>query len=216
MYEKMDSSIHKNGFVAGKIGVLVPFITEPWKRFTLSEIKKITKIKSHHYAYEALEKLISMGIVLSEKTGNTNIYWLNPNPSNFEYLCIAESLKKEKAKLPTSLIETIRYRIATSFYALLVVGSYAKSTQKKSSDIDVCVIIPNSDKKKHYEIALKEGELTKPEIHGFVFTEDEFLQILINEEFNYGKECARNHVIVTGSEAYYKILFGAVRNGFKG
>jgi hypothetical protein len=40
--------------------------------------------------------------------------------------------------------------------------------------------------------------------------------MLINDEFNYGKELARKHILYYGAEQYYKILFWAMKNGFKG
>ena len=82
--------------------------------------------------------------------------------------------------------------------------------------MDVAIIIPNSEQKKAFAIALKEGELMVPEVHGFVFTQDEFYQMLTNNEFNYGKEAARKHIIFYGAEQYYQILFEAMNHGFKG
>ena len=55
-----------------------------------------------------------------------------------------------------------------------------------------------------------------PEVHGFVFTQAETIQMLTNEEFNYGKEFTKKHIIIQGAEMYYKILFEAMRHGFKG
>ncbi len=78
------------------------------------------------------------------------------------------------------------------------------------------IIIPNAEAKRSYEIALKEGELMIPEIEGYIFTQEEFFQMLINEEFNYGKELVRKHIIFYGAEAYYKIIFEAIKHGFKG
>jgi len=82
--------------------------------------------------------------------------------------------------------------------------------------LDIAIIIPNSESKKEYEIALKEGELMIPEVHGYTFTKDEFYQMLVNDEFNYGKEAARKHILFCGGEQYYKILFEAMKHGFKG
>jgi predicted nucleotidyltransferase len=118
--------------------------------------------------------------------------------------------------LPINVINQIRIKIKDSFYIFLVCGSYAEGKQKASSDLDISIIIPNSEQKKKYGVALKEGELTMPQVHGYVFTEEEFYTMLVNKEFNYGKECSRKHVIIYGSESYYKILFEAVKNGFKG
>ena len=37
-----------------------------------------------------------------------------------------------------------------------------------------------------------------------------------DQEFNYGKECAKNHIIVNGISSYYKILLRGLQSGFKG
>ncbi len=75
---KVDRTIQNSGQLKKEITLLIPFIKEPWKDFTLSEIKTLTKNKSHHYVYEALEKF-SKSILKKEMRGNTNIYKINEN-----------------------------------------------------------------------------------------------------------------------------------------
>ncbi|MDO9579365.1 MAG: nucleotidyltransferase domain-containing protein [Bacteroidales bacterium] len=212
---KLDNSIHKSGQLKKEIDLLIPFIKEPWKDFTLTEIKTATKNKSHHYVYEALEKF-SKTILKKEKRGNTNIYKINENTKELDHFILVETVLKQKNKqIPNKVIQQIENKIKTSFYTLLITGSYAKNKQTKGSDLDIAIIIPDLNKKP-FEIALKEGELTIPEVHGFVFTEEEFYQMLINKEFNFGKECAKNHIIMHGISSYYKILLRGLQNGFKG
>ncbi len=213
----MDKIIQNCGQLKKGITLLMPFIKEPWKDFTLTEIKQLTKNRSHHYVYEALEKFANKTALRKETKGNTNIYKLNENTKELDYFALAEiAIKEKNTHLPTNVILQIQDKIKDSFYTLLVTGSYAKGKQTKSSDLDLAIIIPNKTDKKPYEIALKEGELTIPEAHGFVFTEEEFYRMLINKEFNYGKECAKNHIIIYGIDAYYKILLRSLQNGFKG
>src|SRR3989344_785494 len=214
---KMDKTIQNNGQLKKEIALLVPFIMEPWRDFTLAEIKALTKSKSHHYAYEALEKFSAKSIIKKEMRGNTNIYKINENTKELDYFALAELSIKEKSKhLPLKVIQQIQAKIKGSYYTLLITGSYAKNKQTKNSDLDIAILIPNEKAKKPFEIALKEGELTIPEVHGFVFTEEEFYQMLINNEFNFGKECAKNHILIYGLEPYYKILLRGLQNGFKG
>lgn len=213
----MDKTIQKSGQLKKEITLLTPFIKEPWKDFTLSEIKILTKNRSHHYVYEALEKFSNKNILRKEMRGNTNIYKFNENAKELDYFTLAEiAIKEKNTQIPIAVIQQVQNRIKSSFYTLLVAGSYAKGKQAKTSDLDIAIITPNQSNKKPYEIALKEGELTMPEVHGFVFTEDEFYQMLINNEFNYGKECAKNHILIYGMDAYYKILLRGMQNGFKG
>jgi predicted nucleotidyltransferase len=212
----MDKLIQKSGLIKKEIDFLIPFIKEPWKDFTLSEIKSITKNNSHHYIYEALEKF-SSHVLKKELKGNTNIYKIDEHAKDLDYFSLAEiSLKEKNKQIPMKILSQIQNKIKGSFYILLVTGSYAENKQTKSSDLDVAFIISDESLKKPYEIALKEGELTIPEIHGYVFTESEFYNMLINKDFNYGKECAKKHIIIYGSHMYYKILLKALQNGFKG
>ena len=55
-----------------------------------------------------------------------------------------------------------------------------------------------------------------PECHPYVFTQTEFYQMLVNKEQNYGKEIAKNNLIVTGGKEYYTILLEAIEHGFHG
>lgn len=200
-----------------QITILNPFIKEPWRKFTLTEIKAITKNKSHHYVYEALKKFAEKGIITEDKKGNTNLYSINPENRNPNPLAAAEyEVKEQRQDIPYKILDKITARIKIPFYTLLIGGSYAESKQRPTSDLDIAFIIPDSENKKTYQLALKEGELTIPEVHGYVFTQEEFMKMLLNEEFNYGKELARKHIIHHGAEPYYELLFEAMKNGFKG
>jgi predicted nucleotidyltransferase len=216
--KKVDRTVHKSGLFRKELLLLRPFIREPWKEFTMTQIKEMTKNRSHHYVYDALEKFISYGILSKDMKGNTNIFQLNrQNHQNVHYLTLTEYLVKDEiSDPPLGDIYRLMEKIKSPFYSLIVCGSYAEGKQKPDSDLDVAIIIPDYESKRPYEIALKEGELMMPEIHGFVFTAEEFYLMLTNKEFNYGKELARKHVIIYGAEAYYKILFRAMENGFNG
>lgn len=213
----MDKTIHKNGLLKQELLLLKPFIKEPWKEFTLTEIKAITRNKSHHYVFEALKKFTRLSIITEKKKGNTNIYAINTDNQDLHYLMITEAIiKEQRADMPYKNIRQITSKIKNPFYSLIIGGSYAEGKQKPASDMDIAFVVSDSESKKPCQIALKEGELMIPEVHGHIFTMDEFYQMLINREFNLGKELARKHIIYYGAEAYYKILFEAMKNGFKG
>ena len=212
--KKVDKTIHKNGLIKLELLLLKPFLKEPVREFTLTEVKKISKNTSHHYVFEALKKFTEMQILKEKKKGNTNIYSLNPeNKHHLHYLVFVESLLKEKrTDIPYNNVIKVVEKLKSPFYVLLIGGSYAEGKQKPTSDLDVAIIIPNSEVKKSYEIALREGELMIPEIHGYVFTQEEFRLMLLNDEFNYGKELVRKHILFYGAEVYYKILFEVMKH----
>ncbi|MFT4325970.1 MAG: nucleotidyltransferase domain-containing protein [Candidatus Woesearchaeota archaeon] len=213
--KKIDSSIQKNRYFKKELHVLIPFIKRPWKSFTISEIKTALNTNSHNYVYDALEHF-SKCVLLKEKHGSTNIYKINPDAVNLDPLILSETIIKcNSTHIPYTIFQVMQKKLKTSYYTLLVTGSFASRTQSETSDIDVAIIIPSGNKKP-FEIALSQGELTIPEVHGFVFTEEEFYQMLINDSYNYGKECAKNHIILHGAEAYYTLLLRGLKNGFKG
>ena len=53
-----------------------------------------------------------------------------------------------------------------------------------------------------------------PKMHPYVFSKKDFLEMLTNKEFNYGKEIAKKHLIVYGAEFYFKILREAIKYGY--
>lgn len=214
---EVDSIIQKRGLLKKEILILAPFVKEPWKEFTLTEIKQITQKKSHHYVFNALRRFAGLGIITLKKCGNTNIYYLNCQNRDFSYLvAIENAFKERRIDIPYQNILHITEKIKSPFYTLLIGGSYAEGKQKPTSDLDVSIIIPDADNKKSYQIALKDGEMMIPEIHSFVFTASEMYQMLINNEFNLGKELVKKHIVFYGAEAFYILLFEALKHGFKG
>ncbi len=213
----MDRSILKNGLIKQELVLLFPFIKEPCKEFVLTEVKILTHKQSHHYVFHALKKFVALGIITEKKKGNTNIYALNPKNKTLHYLTLVEYLlAEERSDIPYKNIHLITNKLKTPFFTLLIGGSYAKGKQKSTSDLDIAFIVPDLRYKKPCQIALKEGELLIPEIHGYVFTAEDFYEMLTNDEFNYGKELARTHIMYYGAEQYYTLLFKAMNHGFKG
>ncbi|MFH0978943.1 MAG: nucleotidyltransferase domain-containing protein [Candidatus Woesearchaeota archaeon] len=213
----MDKTIQISGFVKKDLLLLSHFLKDPSRAFTISQIKALSRNNSHHYVFSALKRFCSLGLLFESKFGQTNTYTLDfRNLNHLPVFAFVESLVAEsKNNIPFRNIEKISEKMGKSFYCLLVYGSYAEQKESKTSDLDIAFIVPDSDVKKQYEIALRAGTLMQPEVHGFVFSEDEFYQMLVNDEFNVGKEIIRNHVILYGGEQYYRLLFKALKHGFK-
>lgn len=199
--------------------LLVPLITQPWKRFTFREIKESSKKTSKSYVSMVLKKMTKEKIIQEEKVGNLHLYKLNHHSIKARIYAgfIAEHLAWNKASLPHHQLEKVAVKVPTPFYVMVVTGSYARNTQKKTSDIDVVIIIDNAEDTKRIYAQLKSTcELSIPEIHLYVFKKSEFLEMLINKEANYGKEIAKNNLLLYGAEIYYQIIDEAIEHGFNG
>ncbi len=198
--------------------LLEPFVKLPWKSFTFKEVKKLSKNKSDNYVHTGLKRFVQDGILKSQKIGNNLSYSLSDsigalNTAGF----LAEYKTNTSLHLPHNNIQKIISKIKTSFFIFVVTGSYAKSKQKETSDLDVIIMCDNKQHPNAILAQIKlESELMIPEVHPYVFTQEQLYQMLTAKEENYGKEVARNNLIITGGRMYYSILQEAIKHGFNG
>jgi len=133
------------------------------------------------------------------------------------YFSLLEELVVNSRKLPKKNISDIINAIPLHYFTFIISGSYATKKATKRSDLDVVILIEDGvDTKKILTILKNKGELMVPEIHPYVFTKSEFLQMLLSDEENYGKMIYKNKLIIFGAENYYLIIKEAIKNGFKG
>ncbi len=199
--------------------ILLPFIKEPWDKFTFKEIKKLSRKKSESYVYDSIKRFVKNDILKEEKAGNVILYSINlkslktPAYAGF----VAEYIAWEQNHIPHKNLENLADKIPCSFYIFIITGSYAKRTQKKESDIDLVILIDEEiEPKKIYAELSHYCELNIPQIHLYVFRISEFLAMLAEKKANYGKEIAKNNLILFGAENYYQIISKAIENGFNG
>lgn len=143
-------------------------------------------------------------IILKEKIGNTNLIKIKLIP-NQEIFSVENkrTTKFLKANKKLELIKKDLEQVNYPFLIVLIFGSYAKRTKTKISDIDICIICDNKERKKKLMSKLELLPL-KLEIH--TFTTDEFEQMLKTKEENLGKEIIKNNIILYGTENYYNLI----------
>src|SRR3989344_7525936 len=126
--------------------VLEPFAVKPWMKATFKEIKSLTGKKSESYLYSSLKKYVKQNILKEELMGNSIVYSFSFDSLKARNLLgyISEHIAWSRKKIPFNDIEKLSKEIPTDFYTLLITGSYANNTQKRSSDIDLVIIIDSS------------------------------------------------------------------------
>ena len=198
--------------------ILEPFTKEMWRKFTFKEIKKLSHNKSDNYVHTTLKRFIASEILQEQKIGNNLVYSLTKNISSLNTIGFVAEYKANTAKhIPYKNIQKIINKLKTAFYIFIVTGSYAKAKQKETSDLDIVIICDNQQEPSAILSQIKlESELMIPEVHPYVFTQEQFYQMLTTKEENYGKEMARNNLIITGGKLYYLILGEAINHGFNG
>ena len=188
----------------------------PWAALTFREVKTLSRKRSESYVYNTLKKLVKEEIISEERKGNVVLYHLNASLHAAAYAgIVAEHATKSAKQLPHALLEALAKKIPTAFFVLLVTGSYAEGTQKKVSDLDVVIICDNAERPARISAEIRHFcETSVPAVHPYIFTQQEFLTMLLDEKQNYGKEAARKHLITAGGREYYTIIGEAVRHGF--
>jgi len=207
------------GILKEQYHIDLAFLKEPWKKLTYSEIQKITKKRSKGYIYSALKRLEEEKIIITEKVGKSVLYILNLSSISAQSYAgfLQEYVSWNQGSIPLNIIENIKNKIPTKFFILLLTGSYAKKAQSKKSDLDIVIICDDKvDIKSIYAQISHEGETSIPLVHPYVFTSKQFLDMLLDEEENYGKEAVRHNFIFYGGSQYYAIMNEAIKHGFRG
>jgi len=199
-----------------ELGIVDLYRKDIFATYTIREIMKALGTSSYNWVHTAVKKLINEGILAAEKKGKATICRINlDSQAAISHISYDEEIKGIKAEIPH--IKKVIDMIDINYFTLLVAGSYAKGKVTKESDVDIVVIVSNKEEVKPLINRLKrEGELMVPELHPYVFTDEEFYLMLLSKEANYGKEIFMNHLIIHGAEGYYNLLKKAIQNGFKG
>lgn len=173
------------------------------------------KINSNSYqrVYEAIQELIKKRILCSEKVGHTNLIKLNFSREAFVIFAFLDEQEGYKIPNYSKIIEMKEI----SDYIVLVTGSYARGNANKKSDLDLVVIIPDKENvvamQKLVENIIM---LFVPEIHLYVFTKKDFIEMLKDKNNNYGREIVKNKIILKNAVKYYELLREAIEGGYKG
>ena len=200
-----------------QLRIFEPLTRNMLKEYSIKEIKEACGEKSNNALALALKKFKEENIVKERRVGRSLLYTLNiDNELVFNYIQLINT--KNIPKQVLRAIEMIKEDVEkhTSFFSIIIFGSYAIGKQTKESDLDVAVFVEEENKRKIIESALKSSELKTPlKIHGHVISKDEFLEMLKVDEENLGKQIARKHLSIYNSHIFYSLLKKGVKNGFR-
>ncbi|MFT7616193.1 MAG: putative nucleotidyltransferase [Candidatus Woesearchaeota archaeon] len=165
------------------------------KQFSIRAISKLLKVdyKNVYGAVQSVKESIRV-----QKQGQSCLisYSSTLTPDLF---FVEEERKKEiqsKIKLILKDIESQQ----NPFFIAILFGSYAKNTQTKNSDIDICIIYDNEDTDLINTLSIH----PKIQIHGFFYKD--FIKMLQLKTFNVGHEIVKEGIPIHNVEGYYKVL----------
>jgi predicted nucleotidyltransferase len=191
-----------------QLEIFKAFRTNPFKSFSFSDLKKELEESSSSKLQNAITVFKDEGLINLTEFGRTKMISLNFNNNKlFSYFSIY--LTEFYGYMPFDILYELQCKILNEeeFFSLVVFGSYVSGKQKKSSDLDIAVIVSCNDiKKKILPLVKSVKRKTLVEIHEMIFTRDEFLQMLSVNEENVGKEIARNNFVFYGLTEFYKLI----------
>ncbi|MCA9486774.1 MAG: nucleotidyltransferase domain-containing protein [Candidatus Woesearchaeota archaeon] len=186
-----------------EIQILQYLISNNSKAFTIREISKNLAI-SYKIVYEIIQRLKKEDLLHLEKIGNSSLVQFNGHFNHKVYQAERERRdeilnKNKNLKILHKLFE----ESDTPFLIVLLFGSFAKKTNTKASDIDICIL--SNDKENNKKISSK-IKILPLEIDLNIFTTQEFKGMLEKKSFNVGQEIMKNNIILEGIENYYKLI----------
>ncbi|MBI2666748.1 nucleotidyltransferase domain-containing protein [Candidatus Woesearchaeota archaeon] len=161
---------------------------------------------NYKIAYEEIKKLEKEQILSLKKIGNA---YLCNYAYAFNEKTLAAELERKKLLLSNTNFKILAYRfqeVKDPFFITLIFGSYSRGKATKNSDIDLCIITSNQNIEKRVGQIIR--TLALP-IKAVFFSPEEFLSMLKTTDNNVGKEILKNHVLLQGIEAFYKVVMYA-------
>ena len=182
---------------------IIKYFVENKKPKTIREIAKQIKA-DYRITYIAIQRLIEKNVINVQTVGKSSLCRLDEKYYGIR-IYEAENERKEnilKNKNINQLYKEIMSKVKTSSFILLLFGSYAKSKQTKTSDIDLMFISNEEDFESKISDILS---LLPLKTHALVFTEEEFIRMKYAKKSNVIQEAVESNIILYGIEAYYRI-----------
>ncbi len=184
------------------LAVLKLFVDNKDTSFTIRKAAQTLNI-NYKIVYQEIIKLEQEHLLKIVKHGNAKVcsfnYQYHSKIVEIEDMRKQEIFKNKDIKLIYHRIKTIK----SPFYCLILFGSYAKKTNKKGSDIDICLITDNEKTTSQVQSMLS---ITSLNIDLQEFTSEQFLAMLTSKEFNVGNEIMKHSIILYGIESFYEMI----------
>ena len=170
------------------------------KRFTMNELSKITKVPyaTFHRTLQGMKDLVDAETVGKAKTISLN----KGNPAIRAYLTISSDEERKGFMEKHPIIRNIASELDTQDIVVLF-GSYAKGSEKDSSDIDLMIV--NKDGKRSISFSKYELIFDK-KINPIFITRKEFVGMLNDKEENVGKQALKGHIILNNPDAFWECV----------
>ena len=189
-----------------QLAILEVFRKNLGKKLTFNEIKKEARINSNDFIQRTLSNCMHEEMITTECVGRSLLYHLKLTPRTLAYFSL---LPFAIYHLPENILNEIQQEVSkeTSFFSLVIFGSYAAKQNSKSSDLDIAIILEDGKKLSQIEArmeSLKRKSILQLDIH--LISIKEFKEMLNSDKENLSKEIARNHLVYSNPGIFYKLI----------
>ncbi|MBS3095575.1 nucleotidyltransferase domain-containing protein [Candidatus Woesearchaeota archaeon] len=157
--------------------------------------------------YTTAHRLIknNEGLFVIKQKGNLKLCSLNFNDIiTKNYLVLAERNESKRFLKKHPDFSTLKDDMPKEDFSLILFGSRAEEKNRDKSDVDVCVINKDGNKKVTFS---KFEILFKLEVNPLYFSSKEFRHMLLDKDHNLAKEIIKNHIILHGEEYFWNLVF---------
>ena len=192
------------------------FAKQPFQELTLKQIKDLAQEKSNHALEIAMRTFKKENLFVEKKVGKSTLYSLDFNNEKVYYYIALANHERLNALMQRSIRYVKEETLSrTPFLSIAVFGSYATGKETKESDLDISIFIEDAKYKDKLKASLNSAELKASiPLDCHVITKEEFIQMLMNEEENLGKEIARKHLVVHNHQLFYGLVLEGIKHGF--
>jgi predicted nucleotidyltransferase len=179
---------------------------------TIREISLILK-KDYPNTYNAVIELEKQGLLKIEKIGKSKLCTIELNEKTISLLSYLDEQESFEANIP-NITKILNFK-EFGEEIIIVTGSYVLGKQTKISDIDL-VLITKDEAFKKQKLLESLTSLMIPKIHALVFSQKDFIDMLMDKKPNLGKEIFNKRLIFKNTGRYYNLIKEAIENGFRG
>lgn len=186
--------------------VIVFFLANAGESFGIRELSRRMNV-DYKMVHTAVQKLSKKGVLLKKRQANLDLCSLNIK-GDLSLIYYGELLRAnnflQTHKEIISFFNTVREKVKTIFYSLIVFGSFAKGTETAHSDLDLLIIAQSRDAGEEIERVINsEAILLKTKVHVILLAETDFIAGLKEKKISIATEALKNHLIIAGVEGFY-------------
>lgn len=179
---------------------------------TIREISILLK-KDYPNTYNAIIELEKEGLLKIEKIGKSKLCSIELNQKTISLFSFLDEQESFESNIPN--MNKILYIKEFNEDIILVTGSYVLGKQSKTSDIDLILIVKEKAFEKQ-KLLENTTSLMIPKVHALVFSQKDFIDMLLDKKPNLGKEIFNKRLIFKNTTKYYNLLKEAIEHGFRG